>query len=66
MAVELGQVAALHKGTMPPTNLNLIWGVTNNNDPLTQQVQEYRVYNPVTLAWDIIGNGDPEWQTQNW
>lgn len=66
MAIELGQVSALHKGTMPPTNLNMIWGVTNNNDPATQQVLEYRVYNPATLQWELMGNADPEWQSTNW
>lgn len=40
----LGQVAAIHLGTAAPTNTNLIWGQTDNNDPNTQQVVDFKVY----------------------
>lgn len=46
---NLGQISAIYKGTTAPTNKNLLWALTNNDDPLTQVVIEW--YKWYSGAW---------------
>lgn len=41
---NLGQISAIYKGTTAPTNKNLIWAHTNNDDPLTQVVDAWKIW----------------------
>lgn len=66
MAIELGPAQAILYGTNAPSNTKVIWGETDNNDPLTQTVINLRRYDAGTLQWVIIADSDPDWQTTNW
>jgi hypothetical protein len=66
MAIELGPAQAILYGTNAPSNTNVIWGETNNNDPLTWQVINFRRYDSLSATWVIIVSDDPDWQTTNW
>jgi hypothetical protein len=50
----LGQVAALLFGTTAPENLTLIWARTDNDDPETMKVLDFRIWDHNTLAWEPI------------
>lgn len=66
MAIELGPAQAILYGTNAPANTNVIWGETDNNDPLTQQVLNFRKYDPGTAQWVIISDPDIYFETNEW
>jgi hypothetical protein len=66
MAKNLGQVAAVLYGTAPPANLKVIWGETDNNNPLTQTVINFKRWDAATSQWVVISEGEIEWQSTNW
>lgn len=66
MAITLGPAQAILYGTAAPTNTNVIWGETDNNDPLTQQVLNFWRFDASIPAWVVIVSDDPNWQTTAW
>jgi hypothetical protein len=66
MAIELGPAQAILYGTTPPSNTNVLWGETDNNDPQTQQVLNFKRFDKATSLWVLINSNDPEWQVINW
>jgi hypothetical protein len=51
---NLGQVAALLYGTTAPENRTLIWARTDNDDPETWKVTDFRIYDHNTTTWEVI------------
>jgi len=66
MAIELGPAQAILYGTSAPANRNVLWGETNNNDPQTWQVLNFKRFDVGLNQWVPVGGSEPDWQTINW